>query len=119
MHVCPLTPLHIEGKVNDIANMPSRLFGSNPAWTCVSDTDLLNLFNTLFSFTATEILDSLPPKLRGSYARDFRLADEAFCAGQLEVTSNKRGMRWRNWCTYVKHLGVDLYLQQFPYSKQF
>ncbi len=48
MHVCPLTPLHIEGKRNAIADVLSRSFGSNPAWTCASDTDLLNLFNTLF-----------------------------------------------------------------------
>jgi hypothetical protein len=63
-------------------------------------------------------LDSLPPKLCSGYARDFRLADEAFCAGQLEVTSNKREMRWRNWCAYAKHLGVDPYLQQVPYAKR-
>ena len=50
--------------------------------------------------------------------RDFRLADEAFCTGRLEVTSNKREMSWRDWCTYVKHLGVDLYLQQVPYAKR-
>jgi hypothetical protein len=60
-------------------------------------------------------LDRLPPKLRGGYARDFRLADEAFRAGQLEVT-NTREMGWKNWCTYVKHLGVDPYLQQVPYA---
>ena len=93
MHACPLTPLYIEGKQNDSTDVLSRLFGSNPAWMCASNTDLLNLFNTLFSFTATEILDSLPPKLRGSYARDFRLADEAFRSGRLEATSNKREMR--------------------------
>ena len=34
------------------------------------------------------------------------------------MTSNKREMRWRNWCAYVKHLGVDPYLQQVPHAKQ-
>jgi hypothetical protein len=48
MHACPLTPLHIEGKQNAIADVPSRSFGSNPAWACVSNTDLLNLFNSCF-----------------------------------------------------------------------
>ena len=48
MHACPLTPLHIEGKRNAIADVPSRSFGSNPAWACASDTDLLNLFNSRF-----------------------------------------------------------------------
>jgi hypothetical protein len=48
MQACPLTPLHIEGKRNAIADVPSRSFGSNPAWTCASNTDLLNLFNSRF-----------------------------------------------------------------------
>ena len=63
-------------------------------------------------------MDGLPPELRGGYARDFRLADEAFRSGRLEATSNKREMRWRNWCTYVKLLGVDPYLQQVSDSKR-
>ena len=46
--VCPLTPLHIPGKQNAIANVPSRSFSSNPAWTCHTDIDLLTLFNKLF-----------------------------------------------------------------------
>ncbi len=28
--------------------MPSRSFGSKPAWACASNTDLLNLFNSRF-----------------------------------------------------------------------
>jgi hypothetical protein len=61
-------------------------------------------------------LGRLPPKLRGGYTPDFRLADEAFCAGRLEMTTNTREMRWQNWCTYVKHLGVNPHLQQVPYA---
>jgi hypothetical protein len=48
--------------------------------------------------------------------RDFHLVDEAFRAGQLEATTNTREMRWKNWCTYVKHLGVDPFIQQVPYA---
>jgi hypothetical protein len=48
MHACPLTPMHIKGKCNAIANIPSQSFGSNPLWTCTSDSDLLTLFNTHF-----------------------------------------------------------------------
>jgi hypothetical protein len=48
MHACPLTPMHIEGKRNRIADVPSRLFGSKPAWTCTDDKELLTLFNTRF-----------------------------------------------------------------------
>jgi hypothetical protein len=31
---CPLTPMQIERKCNAIADIPSRLFGSNPLWKC-------------------------------------------------------------------------------------
>jgi hypothetical protein len=48
MHTCPLTPMHIKGKQNAIADVSSRLFGSNPAWTCMSNFELLTMFNTLF-----------------------------------------------------------------------
>jgi hypothetical protein len=46
--VCPLTPIHIEGKCNAILDVPSRSFGSNPAWKCDTDADLLTLFNPMF-----------------------------------------------------------------------
>jgi hypothetical protein len=45
---CPLTPMHIEGKCNAIADIPSRLFGSNPLQKCETDSDLLTLFNSMF-----------------------------------------------------------------------
>jgi hypothetical protein len=61
-------------------------------------------------------MDHLPPKLHGGYVRDFRLADEAFHAGRLKTTTNIREMDWKNWCTYVKHLGMYPYLQQVPYA---
>ncbi len=48
MHACLLTPMHIEGKRNKIADVPLQSFGSNPAWKCTSDAELLTLFNTLF-----------------------------------------------------------------------
>jgi len=43
---CPFTPIHIAGKRMAIADIPSRSFGSNPAWYCASDDDLLTLFNS-------------------------------------------------------------------------
>jgi hypothetical protein len=45
---CPLTTLHIEGKLNSISDVPSRSFGSTPAWHCTSDESFLTLFNSLF-----------------------------------------------------------------------
>ena len=46
--VCPFTPIHIAGKRMAIADIPSCLFGSNPAWHCASDNELLTLFNSTF-----------------------------------------------------------------------
>ena len=40
----PLTPFHISGEENSMADIPSRLFVSNLAWFCKNDIDLLNLF---------------------------------------------------------------------------
>jgi hypothetical protein len=39
--------MHIEGKHNAITDVPSRLFGSNPAWHCNTHSDLLMLFNSM------------------------------------------------------------------------
>jgi hypothetical protein len=47
-HACPLTPIHVEGKRNANSDVPSQSFGSNPAWKCNTDNDLLTLFNPLF-----------------------------------------------------------------------
>ena len=44
----PLTPLHLAGTENAMTDIPSRSFGSNPAWHCRTDADLLKLFNTKF-----------------------------------------------------------------------
>lgn len=46
--VSPLTPLHIEGKKNEMTDVPSRSFGSNPAWFCRNDAELLTMFNKKF-----------------------------------------------------------------------
>ncbi len=63
-------------------------------------------------------MDGLPPELQGGYARDFRLADGAFCSGQSEATAQGRETRWRTWCTYVQPLGVDPYLDHTPFEIQ-
>ena len=44
----PLTPLHVAGAENDIADIPSRSFGSEPKWFCETDEDLRRLFNKDF-----------------------------------------------------------------------
>ncbi len=47
---CPFTPMHITGKGKHmaIADIPSRSFGSSPAWHCKSNEELLTLFNSTF-----------------------------------------------------------------------
>ena len=44
----PLTPMHIAGVNNSLTDIPSRSFGSNPAWFCKTDDQLLTLFNATF-----------------------------------------------------------------------
>jgi hypothetical protein len=44
----PITPLHIEGKQNQMTDIPSRSFGSEAKWYCKTDDDLLTLFNNKF-----------------------------------------------------------------------
>ncbi len=36
---CPLTPIHIPGVENVLADVPSRSFGSNHEWLCSNETD--------------------------------------------------------------------------------
>jgi hypothetical protein len=45
---CLLTPMHIPGHQNAIADVPSRSFGCHPAWHCATDSDVLTLFNSMF-----------------------------------------------------------------------
>ena len=45
---CPLSPLHVAGKKNSMADVASRSFGTPSKWHCSSDVDFANLFNTLF-----------------------------------------------------------------------
>jgi len=47
-NACPLITNHIAGKRNQIADVPSRSFGSNKTWTCETNHDFFILFNSLF-----------------------------------------------------------------------
>ena len=44
----PLTPLHIAGIDNEMADIASRSFGSETKWLCTSDAELTNLFTSTF-----------------------------------------------------------------------
>ena len=64
-------------------------------------------------------MDGLSHGLQDSYARDFRLADEAFFrAGRLAATSLARETRWQNWTTYLAHMGFDPYLQSTTFEQR-
>jgi hypothetical protein len=63
-------------------------------------------------------VDGFPPGLQDSYARDFRLADEAFHAGRLAATSIARETRWKNWTTYLTPMGFDPYLQLTTFEQR-
>ncbi len=63
-------------------------------------------------------MDGLPAHLCDSYARDFRLTDDAFLSGRLEATSRGRQKYWTHWQQYVLPVGVDPYLQDTPFSKR-
>ncbi len=69
----------------------------------------------IVSTSTTDILDSLPGHQHTHYARDFRLADEGYNVGRVAATTARRAVHWKNWETYVKHVGVDPYLQNTPY----
>ena len=45
---CPLTPLHIPGVHNRIADIPSRSFGYKKEWCFCDDKDFLTFFNKTF-----------------------------------------------------------------------
>ena len=45
---CPLTPVHIPGEENTMADIASRSFGSNIDWHCPTDRQFLTFFNNRF-----------------------------------------------------------------------
>eukprot|EP00956_Cyclotella_meneghiniana_P025446 scaffold53123_cov73-Cyclotella_meneghiniana.AAC.1 len=46
--VSPLCTLHIAGEKNEMTDMPSRSFGSEPKWHCKTDDEFLAMYNSLF-----------------------------------------------------------------------
>ena len=79
---CPLTPVHIPGVENALADIPSRSFGSNPEWFCPDDTALLTLFSQKFplphqaSRTAFRFITKMTTRLISVLRmKDFTLAE--------------------------------------------
>jgi hypothetical protein len=44
----PVVPMHLEGKLNILADIPSRSFGYKAEWHCRTHDELLTMFNSLF-----------------------------------------------------------------------
>ncbi len=80
--------------------------------------ELTNLFQHQLPPPQPELVDCLLAHLCDSYIRDFRLVDDAFYSGRLEVTSHGRKKYWDHWQWYVTPMGVDPYLQDTNFSKR-
>ncbi len=107
---------HIAGEENSMTDIPSWSFGSKLKWHCRSNTNLLTLFNNLFPFSISELLDRLPNFLRDQYASDFRTADDGFHTGPVVATTKGWETFWTQWSAYVAPMGVDPFVQDTPFT---
>ncbi len=61
-------------------------------------------------------MDRLLVRIKGDYARNFRVADEGYYAGQVAATAQNRKTHWENWTAYVRPLGLDPLIQGIEYT---
>ena len=113
---CPLTTLHIEGKLNSISDVPFKVIWQHPGVALYIGRIFPNPVQLFVPPSVTELLDRLPAELKSSYAHDFHASDAAFRSGRVAQTTKNRESRWDNWCMYVQPLGVDPYLQTTPFG---
>ena len=113
----PLTPLHISGEENYMTDIPSRLFGSNLAWFCKNDTDLLNLFNKNFPLPNQASWTVFSPSNAVSMKVISVLRMQHFEMGEW-LQLKKSGKMWENGCFFVRPLGVEPWLQDTKYQQQ-
>ena len=116
---CPLTPVHIPGVENALADIPSRSFGSNSDWFCQDESALLTLFSRKFplprqaSWTAFRFTKKMTTRLISVLQmKDFTLAEwrrlpkigqhigdsGQDIAGLWDWTLTYRGLSTRNGC---------------------
>ena len=84
---CLLITAHIEGKKNEIADVPSRSFGSNKEWYCDTNSPFLSLFNSFFP---------LPNQTSWTVFQMNHDVVTRITAGRVEGTTNNRKSRWNN-----------------------
>ncbi len=112
---CQLTPIHIEGKHNAIADIPLCSFRSNLLWKCETDSDLLTLLILCFIFPVSNCGQSFAwiGSWLHAWLQPCRWSISSWTAGG---NCPNREARWRHWCGYVRPLGVDPYLQHTPFQ---
>ncbi len=54
-------------------------------------------------------------RIKGDYARNFRVADEGYYAGQVAATTQNRKTHWAYWTAYNRPLGLDPLIQGIEY----
>ncbi len=105
-------PLHIEGDANALTDIPSQSFGSVTSWHLQTNNNLQKFVNSTFplpelnSWTIFQLHPDVAMK---------GLADAAFYAKPLAVTTKNRQRTWTDWERYVAPLGLDPYLQDMPF----
>ena len=100
----PLTPFHIYGEENSMTDIPSHLFGSNLAWFCKNDTDLLNLFNKNFPFPNQSSWTMLSPSNTSSMKVVSVLRMQHFEMGEC-LKLKKAGKMLEKWVLLFQTFG--------------
>ncbi|EJK43807.1 hypothetical protein THAOC_37712 [Thalassiosira oceanica] len=84
----PLTPAHLPGELNAMADCASRSFGYKTEWKCESNDEFLTLFNRTFPLPEqADFVAILPPFLQGRYKTDPYLVDTPFSERMHHITS--------------------------------
>ena len=63
-------------------------------------------------------MDRIHPLQHSEYEGYFSAADAAFRNGQVDSTKKGRKTCWKNWCYFVRHLGVEPWIQDATYQQQ-
>ena len=88
--VLPLATMHVPGDRNQMTDIPSRLWDSNPAWKFGSHEELLTLFDTSFP---------LPSKNSWTV---FRPSSAIAIAMKLIFVMRMKHLEMAQWCQLTK-----------------
>ena len=101
-----------------MTDIPSCSFGRNLAWFCKKYTDLLNFFNKNppLSNQASWTLFIRSNSASMKFLSVLRM--QHFETGKW-IRLKKAGKHiWKNWCSFVRTLGVEPWLQDITYQKR-